>query len=154
MPRFTPDPTKATFGFPVFQKGVYRIELGEPKSFFGVGKGGKPDNYGVRYPAKVIDSDNHEMVGKNFNPITLYQHSEGACNYSKQVEAAILGTRNDEEFNTDYGSEDWSFNTDDGSCGSGWYLLKGQVVDVEVGDPSVNENQDQQTNILKYRTVE
>lgn len=153
MPRYQPDPTKASFGFPLFQKGMYRLELGEPKSF--AAKDGS--NYGVRVNGKVITSNDHpELVGKQF-PISLYMHTEGAENYSKGVYAKALGCKTDAEFNEKYGGEDWSFNTDDASVGSGWHLLKGTVIDVVCGEPAVSEKSktgDLQTVVENYMVAE
>ncbi len=142
MPRYTPDPSKIASGFPVFPKGTFRLEVGEPKAFANKDKQ-NPNvvkNYGVFTPSKCVSSiDVPTMVGKNFGRINFWQHSEGGETYSKSVLNAILGCKNDDEFAEKYGAEDWSFNTDDGSCGSGWHLVKGKVVDVVCGDPTIIE---------------
>lgn len=157
MPRFQSDPSKTTFGIPIMQKGIYRLEFGEPKPFAAKDDKGEYKNWGVRYSTKVINSEDHpEVIGKPFGIINLYDHSEGAQSYSKQVEAAVLGVETDEEFNAEFGNEDWSYNTDDGTVGSGYHLLKGKVVDVMCGEPKPGKNKDGsendklQTNIEKW----
>lgn len=165
MPRYNPDPSKVAFGFAKYEKGIYRLEIGEPKAFAFKDKTDptKETSWGVRLPAKVIASDDYPaMVGKQFNPINLFKHSEGGETYSKGVEAAILGAKNDEEWNNKYLGMDFSYNTDDGSVGDYYHLLKGKIVDVECGEPekpkdkqgNVQEEKDTQTNVVRFRIVE
>lgn len=152
MPIFKPDPTKATSGFLTYQKGTYRVELKEPVAFAG-GKPGK-ENYGVRFPATIVSSiDQPGMIGKPF-PQTCYQHTEGSLNYSKGIQMAALGCKKDDEFNEKFGAEDWGFNTDDKSCNGGWWKMKGQVIDIEVGETQIStETGDEQTGNMKFRPV-
>jgi hypothetical protein len=151
MPRFTPRPDSVTFGFPIFDKGIYRVEVGEPKAFLNPGKNGKIDNHGVRLSGKIIQSDDHpEMVGKP-HPIQLFQHTEGALSFSKGIQAAILNETKDSEFNEKYGNLDWGYDTDDGSCGQGWHILKGKIVNVEYGDKKFdNATGNEQSGDAKY----
>lgn len=144
MPRFQNDPSKTAFGIPLMKKGMYRLEIGTPKPF-AVKEKDKDTykNWGVRLPAKVIMSeDNPDTVGKDFTPIVLYDHSEGAQKYSKGIEAAILGVETDDEFNDQFGNMDWSYNTDDGTYGDGFAQLKGKIVDVSCGEPVEGKNAD------------
>lgn len=148
MPRFTYDPKNATSGFLTYPKGTYLVELGEPFSFAATGKNG--ENYGVKFPGKIKSSiDQPAFVNKPW-PQTLYLHTDGACNYSKAIQMAALGCRKDQEFNDKYGDEDWSYNTDDKSCGAGWHLMKGQVIVITAGDVTMNDKGDEQTGQLNY----
>jgi hypothetical protein len=149
-PRFTPNPKAATSGFITYPKDTYVVELGEPKAFFKQGSNGKGDNYGVRFAGKIREAaSNTQLIGKPF-PLTLYLHTEGAENYSKGIQMAALGDRKDEEFNEKHGDLDWSFNTDDGSCGGGWHEMKGQAIKIEVGDVKMNEKQEEQTGDMRF----
>lgn len=155
MPRFTPNPNDTTFGFIVYPLGIYRLEIGEPKSFYKKAtEQDKSDNYGVRVNGKVISSNEHpELVGKNF-PINMYMHTPDSEGFSKGIYARILGAENDDQFSSmGFGNLDWSYNTDDSSVGEGWHSLKGKVVDVEVGDPKVDKSGNPQTNVKAWRVA-
>lgn len=140
MPRFNPDPSKVTIGFPVYPKGTYLVELSDPKTFYRVGKqdasgAAKADNYGVQFAASKI-ADGPEK-GKPF-PITCMMHTPGSEGFSKVIQMAVLGynpkdDKEQERFNiTEAG--DWSFNTDENSCGDQWHKMKGKVVAVDVDE--------------------
>lgn len=153
MPRYQPDMNKASFTFPIFQKGLYTLEIGEPKSFAKM-ENGAAKNFGVRAPAKVVQSDDYpDMVGKNFQPINFYYHSDGGINYSKGVLAAILGASSDDDFNQRFGSMDWVFNTEDNSVGQGWHDLRGKLVIVECDEPTPNDAGTLQTVVKRFHTV-
>ena len=144
MPKFTPDPTKASGGFPVLPKGSgYLFEIGEPKSFHNVSKKeGKADSHGVAYLCIVkVAPDNPEAVGKKYYQ-KCFQHTPESQDMAKQFLNAALGCKTDEEFNTQYGSMDWGYDTDSKSAGDGWWKLKGQVIGGDVTikvDPEFGE---------------
>lgn len=149
MPRYTPDPTKNQGGFPVLPKGLYRLEISNASSFET-----KPDpskgqngNYGVRYATKVVASeDQPSWVGKSAGPLNLYFHTEGAQNFSKSIYMRVVGCETDEEFDSKFASEDFSFNPDDKSVGQFWHNLNGKLVDVMVGEPEEGKNRDGSAN--------
>lgn len=151
MPRIVPDPTKAVSGFLTYPKGEYVVEIRDPKSFYTPPRPGKNENYGVRFDGKIISSiDQPGFVGKPF-PVQCFQHTDGALDFSKGIQMAALGCKKDEEFNEKYGGEDWSFNTDDKSCGEGWHKMSGQVIKVTIGDVKMDPTTgDEQTGNMKY----
>lgn len=130
MPRFDFNPSDVSSGLPVFPKGSYEVVLGEPKSFYRAGKNGKPDNYGIFFKSKIGEGAH---AGKPLM-INCYQHNEDSKGFSKQYQMSALGfvpVKQDDDFNKAHGSEDWSFNTDDNSCGNGWHLMKGQTIIID-----------------------
>jgi hypothetical protein len=150
MPRFTPDPTKVTTGFPVYPKGSYVVEIGEPKTFFNPGKDGKGDNFGVRFAGKIVEPT--EFAGKPYS-IQCMQHTEGSQSFSKNYQMAALGynpSDNDSQaaFNTEKGMADWSFNTDDNTVGDGWHEMKGKVIRLDL-DTAMDKDQKEQQKVSK-----
>lgn len=161
MPRFNPDPSKVTVGFPVYPKGTYLVEVSAPKTFYRLGKQDatsgrtKDDNYGVQFASSKI-ADGPEK-GKPF-PITCMMHTEGSQSFSKIIQMAVLGynpkdDKDQERFNEVEGVGDWSFNTDDNSCGDQWHKMKGRVVavDVDVKVDMTSGSPVQQQDIKAYR---
>lgn len=136
MPGFDFNPNDVTVGFEVFDKGSYEIEVGEPRSFFAVGKDGKADNYGVRYVAKIADGP---KKGRKYL-INCYMHTEESQAVSKQFLMAALGynprnQENEREFNEKFGNENWRYNPDDKSAGDMWHKATNQrlIVDLDIG---------------------
>lgn len=152
MPRFTPNPAAATAGFPIYPAGEYEVVIGEPKSFFREGKDGKAANYGITFRSTIAEG---EYAGK---PIMLncYMHTLESEGFSKQIQMASLGYTKDKEdtFNTDCGSLDWSFDTDNGSAGEAWHKMKGTriivALDVKMGNGG---EQQQQTKSFRPLTA-
>lgn len=153
MPRFTPDPTKVASGFLTYPKGTYRVELGQAQSFISKNKAGV-ENHGVKFTGKIVSSiDNPAFVGKP-HPITCYQHTEGSEAFSKAIQMAALGCKKDAEFDAKFGTEDWTYNTDDKSAGEGWHKMDGQVIDITYGETGINtETGDEQSGNAKYSPV-
>lgn len=150
MPRYTPNPTNVIAGFAVYPKGVYYIELGTPVAF-ATKEGSDKSNYGINFPAKIVSSiDQPSWVGKPM-PTRCFQHSDGGLSYSKGIQMAALGVKKDDEFNEKFGGEDWSFDTDDKSCGGGWHKMANQVIGVEIGEVEFNkQTQTEQTGKTRY----
>lgn len=153
MPRYEPNPTNVSFGFLVYPKGSYRVEISSPKAFESKDASGKVKNYGIRFAGKILTSiDQPSFVGKP-HPITLYMHTPGAESFSKQIQAAALGCRKDAEFNEKYGDKKWGFDTEDGSVDDGWHLMDGQVLDITYDDVKVGDNGDEQSGNARYSVV-
>lgn len=150
MPRFEPNPSTATAGFPIYPEGEYEVVIGEPVSFLSPGKDGKQDNYGVRFKSTIGEGD---KKGKQIM-INCYQHTEESCNFAKQVQMAALGyKKNDEDkFNAEQGSADWSFNTDDKSAGEAWHKMQGQRVMVMLA-VKMGQNGEEQQQIKSFRPL-
>lgn len=154
MPRFAPDPSKVAAGIPVYPKGTYNVVLGEPKSFFkeNVEKG--TSNHGVRFTGRI--KGDAQFENKPFI-VTCYMHTEGAESYSKGMQMAALGynpqsAADDAAFNENHGSDDWTYNTDDNSCGEGWHKMKGQVIQFDL-DVGMDANQKEQQKVVAFRPV-
>lgn len=139
MPRFNPDPSKVTIGFPVYPKGDYLVELSEPKTFYRPGKsndsgGTKADNYGVAFSSSKIAEG--EFKGKLFS-INCMMHTDGSQGFSKIIQMAALGFNpknkaDIKKFDETEGLLDWSFDTDANTVGDAWHKMKGKIVKVTV----------------------
>lgn len=144
MPIFNPDPSKVSTGFPVYPKGRYEVELGEPKSFFAAGKNGKGDNYGVRFPGKIVTAADTTLIGKPLGA-QCFQHTDPSLSYSKQYQMSALGynpadPKSEALFNEEKAGGDWGFNTDTGTAGDAWHEMKGKVIVVDL-DTKMDESQ-------------
>ena len=120
MPRFEPDPSKISATIAILEKDEYEFLVGEPKSFEKKNADGTIANYGIRYPLTVMEGP--RKGAKQFQ--TCYQHTEGSEAFSKRFVMACLGydgtPDGEKAFDSAYAGRDWSFNTDDGSCGEVW----------------------------------
>lgn len=154
MPRFAPDPSKTTIGFPVYPKGRYTVILGEPKSFYKAAtQAGKQDNHGVRFTSKISGG---EFDGKVFM-INCYMHTPDSEGFSKVVEMAALGynprdNKEQERFNAEKGHLDWSYNTDDNTCGDGWHEMKGKAIYADL-DTSIGQDGSEQQKVVAFSPV-
>src|SRR5688572_42416 len=119
MPSFRPDPTKVSAGLPVYEKGEYEIELGEPRPFLRETKQGKNAgqmNHGVMFRSIITEGPNK---GKPYihNCMMHTLESEG---FSKQFQMAAYGfdKKDEERFDREIGSvKDWSYNIPDDPTG-------------------------------------
>lgn len=155
MPKFTPDPTKATAGFEVYPKGSgYEFDIGEPKPFFKAAtKPGKADNHGIRFLLICQEApDNPAMKGKKL-PVTLYLHTPESENMSKQFQIAALGAKNDVDFNERFGSMDWGYDPDDASCGDGWRAMQGRRIMANIDVKPSAESPTGEQNTFQWRAV-
>lgn len=148
MPRYENSPAAVSATIEVFPKDDYLFILGEPKVFSGVTKSGKnagKENYGVGFSLTVKDG---EKEGKR-QFTRCFESSEEAQAMSKQFKMAVLGydrTKADEaRFNAEWGSKDWSFDTDSGAVGDAWREMTGRLVvgilDVEIDKDTGDERQ-------------
>lgn len=143
MPIYNNDPSKVVATFEVLPKDDYELIVGEPKAFEKTGQNGV--NYGVRYGVTVGSG---AMEGKKGQPVSCYQHSEGAQQFSKGFIMAALGfgkgRAEEQRFDAEYGGKDWSFDTDSGQVGDAWRELTGKRVigsyDIEL-NPNSGEQQ-------------
>jgi hypothetical protein len=154
MPRFNPDPSKVTTGFPVYPKGRYQVTIGEPKSFFKAAtQVGKVDNHGVRFASKISGEG---VENKSFM-ISCFMHTPESEGFSKAVQMAALGYNPRDNaaqarFNEEKATLDWTYNTDDASCGDGWHEMKGKVVNVDL-DVAMGEGGVEQQKVLGYTPI-
>jgi hypothetical protein len=155
-PRYEHDPSKVSAVIAILDKGDYELIIGEPKAFFGAGKDGKADNYGVRYPLTVAEGP--EKGSKTF--YSAFIHSDGALSFSKQFLMAALGfkpTKEDEKrFNEKYQGSDWSIDTDTKGVGDVWREATGKrlmaTVDVGIQTEGANAGSPQQ-KWVKFRPL-
>lgn len=152
------NPNDVTVGFEIFDKGAYELEIGEPKSFAATGKEGKPDNYGVRYMAKIVEGP---KKGKKFM-VNCYMHTEESQAFSKAFLMAALGfnprkQEDEKAFNEKYANENWRFNPDDKSAGDMWHKVKNQRVVVEldtgIGKDGTPQAGEKVQKIIAYRPL-
>ena len=138
MPPFRPDPTKVSAGLPVYDKGEYDIELGEPRPFLRITSSGKnvgATNYGVMFRCIILEGP---QKGKPYihNCMMHTTESEG---FSKQFQMAAYGyeKRQEEEFDVEVGAvKDWIFDPQPDSgepyCGDGWRDMKGKRIKISL----------------------
>lgn len=136
--QFDFNPNDVTVGLPVYEKGSYELEIGEPKSFYRKGKEidgkAKDDNYGVFYKCKIATGAH---AGKPFLQ-NCYMHVPEAAGFAKSFLMAALGFKKDPDsemkFNQKYENENWKFNPEDKSAGDMWHKVKNQrvIVDLDV----------------------
>jgi hypothetical protein len=139
-PVFRTDPTKVAAGIPVYPKGSYEIELGDPKPFLRTtasGKNAGQENHGVMFRCIIVEGP---QKGKAYihNCMMHTPESEG---FSKQFQMAAYGyERKDEaKFDEEIGStKDWIYDPkpEDGSdptCGDGWRDMKGKRIKIDLG---------------------
>ena len=153
MPRFDFAPTSVSTAISILPKGQHEVVLGEPKSFYRQGKSGKADNYGIMFRATVAEG---EAKGKTVF-LNAFLHTPDAFGFAKALQMAAFGynPRNEDDenrFNTEHGNDDWSYDTDTGSCGDGWQSMKGQHLILDA-DVTMNEQTQQQQNRFNYLPV-
>jgi len=149
MPRFNPDPTKASAGIVTLPKDSYSFEIGDIKSFKKE-KDGVLVNHGLAVPLTVVSEGPYK--GKVVYP-RLWMHNEGSQNATKrfQMAATGFGPKQEEEFNDSFGGSDWGYDPDDkNDVGTAWRELKGKVVicDVEV---AAGQNDTELQNFKTWR---
>lgn len=141
MGRFSFNPNDIQVGFPVYPKGSYELELGEPKSQFFAGKDGKADRVVVGWPAKIVEG---EFKGKPY-----YVQADLNNEYGQQAAKAVVmaakgfvpNQDNLAAFNAEYGKFDGDVNTDDRTCGEFWHLAKGGRIVLDLDTDIVNDKQ-------------
>lgn len=152
MPRFNPDPTKATAGMLILPKDSYTFELGEPKAFI-FDKNPEKVSYGIQYP--LIVASEGQFKGRTVMH-RLFLHSDAAAGMAKQFQMIAAGYAplkpgSESAWNDENGGKDWSFDTDDKSVGSGWHELKGKIVSADV---DIVEREGNQNQTFKFRVYE
>jgi hypothetical protein len=126
------DPTTVSAGIEVLPKDDYEFQIGEPKSFLNAGKGGKADNFGIRFPLTVMRSANHpETVGKKIF-MNGFMHTPGSQAMTKGFVMAGYGYESKPEdekaFNEQTAAGDWKFNPPTGGVGDVWRGLTGKRI--------------------------
>lgn len=140
MPPFRPDPTKVAAGIPIYEKGSYEIELGEPKPFLRVtasGKNAGQQNHGVMFRCIIVEGP---QKGKPYIHNCM-MHTQESESFSKQFQLAAYGyERNDEaKFDANEGTnKDWSYDPvpeggGEPTVGDGWREMKGKHVKIDLG---------------------
>ena len=149
MPRFNPDPTKASAGILTLPKDSYTFEIGDVKAFKkevdGVLK-----NHGLRVALTVVSEGPYK--GKTVYP-SLWMHNEGSQNATKRFQLAATGhtSKTEEAWNNEFGGADWGYDPDDkNDVGSAWRELKGKLIvgDLEV---SMGTNDSEMQNFKAWR---
>ena len=100
-PLLTPDFTQVEAGFPVYEKGRYRVKVTKMTPFI---RSSKPDadgnvttQVGVRYGLEMQGQFDREgnldddLQGKSVQPFTCWLHSEGGWKFSKPFLMAAAG---------------------------------------------------------------
>lgn len=152
MPIYNNDPSKVVATFEVLPKDDYEFIIGEPKAFEKTGDKGV--NYGVRFPLTVATGP---MEGKKGSPVSCYQHTEGAQQYSKGFLMAAAGfgkgRAEEQRFDSEAAGKDWSFDTESGQCGDAWRELTGKRV-VGIYDIELNpQTGEQQQKVVGFRKL-
>lgn len=143
MPEFKYNPADVSAGFPVYPADTYHITLGEPKTFYFTGKENKADNYGVQFFSKI--SSDGKFNGKKF-AVKAFMHTDDSKSMTKVFQMAALGfdKKQEEEFDSQFGSADWSFNTDTNRVGEAWKEMKGKVVEYDLAVKMGESGEEQQ----------
>lgn len=133
MPRFNPDPTKATGGIVTLPKDSYTLEIGDI-TCFKKEVDGEIKNHGVQVPLKVVTEGPYK--GKTVFA-RLWMHNQGSQDAAKRFQLAATGytSKQEAEWNDAFGGKDWGYDTDDkNAVGDGWRELKGKLVvcDIEI----------------------
>lgn len=152
MPRYEASPAAVTSSIEVFPKDDYLVVIGEPKPFERTAKAGH-QSYGLRVSCTIKEG---EFEGKR-TVATLYMHNEGSQSMTKQFQMAALGygkgRAEEQRFNAEWGSKDWSFDTDSGAVGDAWRELTGKLVIVSL-DQQINEQGDEQQQFKGWRPAQ
>ena len=132
MPRHEASPSAVSANFSTLPKGHYTFKIHEAKVF---NKSTNDKNsYGIRYAISVLAPEAAKAAKPV--PVNCYQHNEGSQAMTKQFLIAAYGFKNnsdgEKEFDKLADSEDWSFDTDTGECGSGWTKINGGTVEADV----------------------
>lgn len=152
---FTPDYTAVDAGFPLYDKGMYRIKVTEREPFIYESEDEEDGSVkivaGIHYKLEMYglldedgepqenDESGREIRGKSVSRNTVYVHSEGGWSFGKSFLMASCGwAKNEEnEANADlFQAGDWTFNgepgdeADDIELGDSWDLLVDRFVDV------------------------
>lgn len=148
------NPTDVATGIPVYPKGSYELEVGEPKSFLRQGKEGKADNHGVFYKCKVTSPA--EFAGKPFLQ-NCYMHTPESAAFGKSFIMAALGftprdNDSEEKFNEMYKNENWKYEPDTKEAGEMWHKVKNQRVIVDL-DVTMDKDGNKQQKIVGFRPL-
>lgn len=152
--RWNNNPAEATLGFPIYDPGMYRVKVKEVKPFENKLKEGQQEGEqsgGVRVICSLVGGDTD---GKPY-VANLYQHTEGARNFSKQFLVAAFGyptnSEGEAQFNEESQNYDWGIDPDNNTLGSGWQKLVGREVNAELGIGTDQKGNPQQT--AKYLPI-
>lgn len=144
MARYTPDPTKVSATIPVLPKNIYEFIIGEPKAFQRTSKTKGTESHGVMFPLTVAEGD---MQGKKLY-FNCFQHSEGGISFSKRFQIAACNidvtADGEAEFDSMFGLEDWSYDTDAKTVGEAWLGLMGNRILADLDVKAGENNQPQQ----------
>jgi hypothetical protein len=158
MTVFTPDFAAVDAGFPMYDKGMYRVKVTGRKSTVyeresNTSPGTMEPKSRIRYTLEMFgrhngddvvttDENGKEIRGKPVQAMDVYLHSEGAWSMAKLFVMAGLGfAKNEEnEFNEFFqaNKDEFYFSGDPGdseeelesNTGSAWGLLVDRLVDV------------------------
>lgn len=133
------NPNNVDLGFPLFEKGLYKFKISEPKSFRReqqVEGGGVTVKEGISYLVICVEDKNgHNMVGKKYNAQFDLSQDYGEQNAMKFLVAAMGYPATEEgvkAFREKYGSLSWRYNVDDKSAGEGWHIAKEQEIGADM----------------------
>lgn len=130
MPRYEYDPTGSHTTLSILPKGVYELQLGEPKSWIKAANPEKKteEQYGIRYSVTVAEGDHK---GKR-QMIQFDYTNEWGRAFGKQLVMAALGYTVDEvgeeKFNNEYAGKDWSYDPETGAVGDVYREVTGKRV--------------------------
>lgn len=158
MSIFTPDLAAVDAGFPIYEKGMYRVKITERTPFVAqkedfANPGTLKITAGIHYKLEMYgrlvddevestDENGREIRGKAVSRNTVYLHTQGGWSFSKLFIMASLGfDKNEEnEFNEFYkeNKELFEFSGDPGdtpeqleeNIGQGWDAMIDRFVDV------------------------
>lgn len=145
MPKYTVNPTEATAGQVILEKGEYAFEITKVAPFI-FDKNPEKISYGVGATVKVTTDG--PFKGKTIQA-RCFQHSDGARDMSKRFVMAALGfdVKQEDLFNAEFGGSDWSFDTDDKSVGDAWRQLEGKILRGDAQEVKMDNQGNQNQNI-------
>ena len=128
--RFDFNPQTQDIGFPIYPKGTYEFEIGEPKTYNRTAKNaGDPDRYGVSVLLKCSEG---EMKGKVYNVNFDFSSDYGPANAMTFLVVASGHDANDEgvaAFRAETQGKDFTVDVEQKLLGDGWTeCMKGQKV--------------------------
>lgn len=154
MPIFQADPTQDVGGFPVYPKGEYLVQIGEPKAFFRKSKK-EVETYGIAYPLTIVEAPDPQYNGKKMSRFTAYQHTSGARDFAKGFLLAASGfsTKQEEDWNhqSKAAGLEWGFNTETGETADGWKTIMGNKVYVSISTRIDEETGKDSNNFDSFR---
>lgn len=148
MPKYAANPAKDTAaGFFDPPNGMYEVKATGVKAF-------ERENanhvltHGVRVNLQIVEG---EFAERNISGLQLYYHTEGGAGMAKSYIMAILGMKDEKEFNTFAETLDWGYDPETGSVGDAFQELKGKRFKVQTEEqliPGTEKTRIQITKVL------